>query len=426
MIYTKKQKHVIKYGSRRWNILTGATRSGKTFVDTSYRIVNAILEGQGRAGINIICGRNYGSIERNIIMPLRENYSNIIGSIGGGSGKRKSIHIKIAGQECIIFGAGDKGRLEPLRGCSVKYAYCDEVASYDSSFFELLKSRLDRDYSKCDCTCNPDSSGHWFKKFIDDENIDKYVSHFTIDDNAFLPKAFVDNLKKEYEGTVLYDRYILGLWVNAEGLVYRLFADDKNRWLFDFKNSNYKYHSITIGVDFGQTRSKTVFIACGLYRSKNGDELHILEEHHVENHGSGIDNAQIAREHFDFYTMVSQKYNMHIAQSYCDHLQTTINDIRAYHRKNSSRHYVDKVDKASISLAEYIRHILKLLNLDKIKINRHCIKIIESLSTLLYDEKKNDDSILDNGTTDVDSYDSLRYSVSNYLIANRKYNLINI
>ncbi len=84
----------------------------------------------------------------------------------------------------------------------MKYAYCDEVASYDSSFFELLKSRLDRDYSRCDCTCNPDSSGHWFKKFIDDENIDKYVSHFTIDDNAFLPKAFVDNLKKEYEGTL--------------------------------------------------------------------------------------------------------------------------------------------------------------------------------------------------------------------------------
>ena len=55
--------------------------------------------------------------------------------------------------------------------------------------------------------------------------------HNTIDDNPFLDSAFVENLKREYAGTVYYDRYINGLWVAAEGSIYRTFADDPERFI---------------------------------------------------------------------------------------------------------------------------------------------------------------------------------------------------
>ena len=67
----------------------------------------------------------------------------------------------------------------------------------------MLKSRLDKIYSKCDLTCNPDTPLHWFKKFLDSD-ADIYLQHYTIDDNPFLPDVVKEALKKEYFCTVWY------------------------------------------------------------------------------------------------------------------------------------------------------------------------------------------------------------------------------
>lgn len=98
--------------------------------------------------------------------------------------------------------------------------------TWHKDVFDMLKSRLDKPYSCFDGTCNPDNPRHWFKEFIDSD-ADIYCQEYCIDDNAFLAKEFVDNLKKEYYGTVLYDRYILGKWVLAEGLVYSNFKESR-------------------------------------------------------------------------------------------------------------------------------------------------------------------------------------------------------
>ena len=300
MIYTEKQKLDIKYGNHRWNIKSGATRSGKTYLDIDFKIVDRIIERRGKSGIAIICGKNYGTIERNVIIPLREVYGNLIGSITNTS-KNKSTHIMIADEPVYLFGAGDISRIDTLRGSSVKYAYCDEVVSYNPLFFEMLKSRLDKEYSICDLTCNPDNPNHWFKEFMDSD-VDKWILHFTIDDNPFLPPVFVEQLKKEYEGTVYYDRYILGLWVNAEGLIFIQFANNKSKYTIDKAENIIK---IDIGVDFGGNKSKTMFIASGIIRTlenvngtlKEVYKLVVLEEHHVKEkiQGAGIDAEQVAK-----------------------------------------------------------------------------------------------------------------------------------
>ena len=426
MIYTDKQKLDIKYGNHRWNIKSGATRSGKTYLDIDFKIVDRIIERRGKSGIAIICGKNYGTIERNVIIPLREVYGNLIGSITNTS-KNKSTHIMIADEPVYLFGAGDISRIDTLRGSSVKYAYCDEVVSYNPLFFEMLKSRLDKEYSICDLTCNPDNPNHWFKEFMDSD-VDKWILHFTIDDNPFLPPVFVEQLKKEYEGTVYYDRYILGLWVNAEGLIFLQFANNKNKYTVDKIENIIK---IDIGVDFGGNKSKTMFIASGIIRTlenRNGTltesyKLVVLEEHHVKEKttGAGIDAEQVASEHYDFYKMVAEKYNIIPQVSWCDHFDLAIIQIRNYHKMKGSNHKVDKVDKSSITLPDYILTINSLLNIEKLLILSQNIRVIESLSTLLYDEKSNKDAVLDDGTCDVDTYDAFRYSISRFLLQNNLY-----
>ena len=426
MIYTEKQKLDIKYGNHRWNIKSGATRSGKTYLDIDFKIVDRIIERRGKSGIAIICGKNYGTIERNVIIPLREVYGNLIGSITNTS-KNKSTHIMIADEPVYLFGAGDISRIDALRGSSVKYAYCDEVVSYNPLFFEMLKSRLDKEYSICDLTCNPDNPNHWFKEFMDSD-VDKWILHFTIDDNPFLPPVFVEQLKKEYEGTVYYDRYILGLWVNAEGLIFLQFANNKSKYTIDKAENIIK---IDIGVDFGGNKSKTMFIASGIIRTlenvngtlKEVYKLVVLEEHHVKEkiQGAGIDAEQVAREHYEFYKKIAEKYNIIPQVSWCDHFDLAIIQIRNYHKLKGSNHKIDKVDKSSITLPDYILTINSLLNIEKLLILNNNIRVIESLSTLLYDEKSNKDAVLDDGTCDVDTYDAFRYSISRFLLQNNLY-----
>lgn len=426
MIYTEKQKLDIKYGNHRWNVKSGATRSGKTYLDIDFKIVDRIIERRGKSGIAIICGKNYGTIERNVIIPLREVYGNLIGSITNTS-KNKSTHIMIVDEPVYLFGAGDISRIDTLRGSSVKYAYCDEVVSYNPLFFEMLKSRLDKEYSICDLTCNPDNPNHWFKEFMDSD-VDKWILHFTIDDNPFLPPVFVEQLKKEYEGTVYYDRYILGLWVNAEGLVFLQFANNKSKYIIDRAENIIK---IDIGVDFGGNKSKTMFIASAVVRKLENDngtlkevyKLVVLEEHHVreKTQGAGIDAEQVAREHYDFYKKIAEKYNIIPQVSWCDHFDLAIIQIRNYHKLKGSNHKIDKVDKSSITLPDYILTINSLLNIEKLLILSQNIRVIESLSTLLYDEKSSKDAVLDDGTCDVDTYDAFRYSISRFLLQNNLY-----
>ena len=80
-------------------------------------------------------------------------------------------------------------------------------------------------YSRFDGTCNPEGPTHWFKKFLDQNAAEVYRQSYTIDDNPFCPPEVAARMKREYAGTVYFDRYILGRWVAAEGAVYRVFAD---------------------------------------------------------------------------------------------------------------------------------------------------------------------------------------------------------
>ena len=219
MLLSQKQLEFARYANHRWNFKGGATRSGKTYLDFKWIIPLRIRERAGKDGLAVILGVTKSTIERNVLEPMRNLYGDkLVGTISSDN------TAWIFGEKCYCLGAEKVSQVSKIRGASIKYCYGDEVADWSEEVFALLKSRLDKEYSCFDGTYNPQYPNHWLKKFLD-SNADIFSQVYTIDDNPFLPPSFVKNLKKEYAGTVFYDRYILGKWTLAEGLVYPMFGD---------------------------------------------------------------------------------------------------------------------------------------------------------------------------------------------------------
>lgn len=221
---SKKQKEYWNNANHRWGIKTGATRAGKTYMDY-FLIPKRLLAVEGKEGLNVILGNTRETIRRNILLPMQNMYgAEYVGNL------RADNSVEMFGQRVFCLGADNVNHVNKLRGASIKYCYGDEITTWHPDVFEMLKSRLDKPYSVFDGTCNPADPQHWFKEFLDSD-ADIFQQAYTIDDNPYLDKSFVENLKKEYSGTVLYDRYILGMWVASEGALfttYPEYTDDKS------------------------------------------------------------------------------------------------------------------------------------------------------------------------------------------------------
>lgn len=216
MRLSPKQKAFWNEPYHRWNIKYGATRSGKTYLDY-FVILREIRKRAGEEGRIVLLGNTKGTLQRNMIEPMQDIYgSDMVSSI------RTDNTATIFGECVHCLGADSKKHIERIRGMSIKYCYGDEMVSWEQGVFEMLKSRLDKPYSRFDGTCNPQGPDHWVKKFLDTEGLDIFAQHYTLDDNPFLDPGVKAEMKREHTG-VFYDRNILGLWVRAEGLVYPMF-----------------------------------------------------------------------------------------------------------------------------------------------------------------------------------------------------------
>ena len=214
---TKKQAEYIRNANHRWNVACGAVRSGKSHCQISYCIPYRLLERKGRRGLRVILGATRENIERNILQPLRDIYGD-----SAATGITSNNFTRIFGEKVYCIGADNVRQVAKIRGSEIAYCAIDEATDINPEVFEMLKSRLSLPWSCCDITTNPSSPGHWFKKFIDSskDGVDIYCQNYTIYDNPFLPHDYVKALEAEYSGTVYFDRYILGKWTLAEGLVY--------------------------------------------------------------------------------------------------------------------------------------------------------------------------------------------------------------
>ena len=205
---SEMQKEYWNNANHRWNVKTGATGSGKTYLDF-YLIPKRIRATTGK-GLIVLLGNTKSTLQRNILDPMREIYGeHAISDISNEN------VVYLFGRKVYCLGADKVSQVSKIQGATIEYAYGDEVTTWNREVFEMLKSRLRCENSIFDGTCNPDGPKHWFKTFLDSD-ADIFQQKYTIDDNPFLPPRFVEELKKEYEGTVYYDRYIRGNWTRAE------------------------------------------------------------------------------------------------------------------------------------------------------------------------------------------------------------------
>lgn len=218
MEFSQMQYEFIRNANKRYNLKIGAVRSGKSFVDIAYTIPARLREVAHEDGLNLILGVSKETVERNVLQPMREIYTDaLVGYINS-----RNI-AQICGVPVYCLGAEKASQVAKIQGMSVKYCYGDEIAKWNKDVFSMLQSRLDKPYSRLDGACNPEYPGHWLKEFVDRDDIDAYIQKYTIFDNPFLSADFVENLCREYAGTVYYTRYILGEWAMAEGLIYPMY-----------------------------------------------------------------------------------------------------------------------------------------------------------------------------------------------------------
>lgn len=187
-------------------------------------------------GLIVLLGNTRGTLERNILEPMRQWWPGNVGAI------RSDNTVELFGKKVYALGADSKKHVARIQGATFEYVYGDEITTWSEEVFQMLKSRLRCEHSRFDGTCNPDNPEHWFKQFLDSD-ADIYQQSYVIDDGV-LPPHIVAELKKEYAGTVYYDRYILGEWCQASGLIYTL--NDYN--LVDTVPDGGEYY---ISIDYG-------------------------------------------------------------------------------------------------------------------------------------------------------------------------------
>lgn len=401
MQLSQKQNEYIINATHRWNIKSGAVRSGKSFVDTAYIVPHRIRERAGKPGLNVIMGVSKESIERNVLQPMREIYtSDLIGNINNRNVAR------VCGEDVYCLGAEKVSQVAKIQGASIKYCYGDEIAKWNKEVFQMLKSRLDKTYSCFDGACNPENPTHWLKEFIDNKELDIYLQKYTIFDNPFLDPEFVKQLCKEYEGTVYYDRLILGLWKRAEGAIYRKFADHPEEFIKEPAASDLT--EIAIGVDFGGNKSGHSFVARGYDRDNNVYGLKSVR-HMNKDFKDGIDSNILNDLLIKFVNEVQEKYGK-VDFIYWDNAETTLGQsIRNAMLKANPATNVRPAKKNRIK--DRIECVLKLMGAGRFFITEDCETLSTALQEAVWDEKAMKDDRLDDGSSDIDTLDAFEYTI---------------
>lgn len=428
MQLSKKQNEYIAKAIHRWNIKSGAVRSGKSYVDTAFVVPFRIRERAGKPGLNVILGVSKSSIERNVLQPMREIYTDkLIGQINSQNVAR------ICGEEVYCLGAEKVSQVAKIQGASIKYCYGDEIAKWNKEVFQMIKSRLDKPYSCFDGACNPEHPTHWLKEFLDNEELDIYLQRYTIFDNPFLPAEFVEQLCKEYEGTIYYDRLILGLWKRAEGAIYKRFADNPESFqcevIEEITGESEKKQirkdditSIEIGLDFGGNQSGHSFVARG-YTDNFRDVIALKSKRIMaKDENEDIDSNKLDALFCEFVQEVIADYGITTERvgcvEYCN-VETVYYDNAETVLGNSIRNAVEKrfpwiIVRAAKkkTILDRIRCTVRLMGAKRFWITEDCESLRIAFTDAVWNKDvKDKDERLDDGSTDIDSLDAFEYTI---------------
>ena len=325
------------------------------------------------------------------------------------------------GEKIVIFAGGGKAdSYKKILGNSYGLWIATEINEhYDSedSRISFIKVAFSRQVaSKKPLTLwdlNPCAPGN--KIYTD--YIDNYLrnglkggyqyQHFTLKDNLTITKERLEEIESKYDkNSVWYARDILGKRVAAEGLIYRLFANETEKFLIDATNK--KYMIVSIGIDYGAGVSKIKFVATGI--TYNFQEVDILDEYDLK----GVYDPEEIYKHFIiFYKRVYEKYDK-CQYAFADYGALgnviTLGLIRRCQKEMLPLKIVD-CSKGLINDRIFLTSTLMAQGRFKVLRKNHVI--IQAFKDALWN-KKSQDERLDDGTTDIDSLDAFEYSINSF------------
>ena len=411
MIYTPKQRALMELWRtnklKRLNVLEGSVSSGKTWI--SLVMWAFWVQSMPPTGLFLMCAKSITTLKRNCLLLLQD--------LVGESNFQFSTTSKegyLFGRRVILEGANDIRSESKIRGLTLQGAYCDELTQFPQDFFAMLLSRLRLPGAKLIATTNPDTPRHWLKTdYIDRaDELDFLDVKFLIDDNTTLPQDYVDSIKREYVG-VYYDRFILGKWVIAEGLIYRDFADHPEKytvvnpvaWLTE---RNTRFSTISFGVDFGGTGSATKFQCTGITPEC---VVVALEEEYIDHKKQSVDPDALNKMYSDFIRRCTRKWGGGITRA--DSAEQIL--IRGLFNTALSEGLQTQVKNAlKMPITDRIKLTLLLMAQGRFFVSSACPHLADALASAVYDDSKPVDTRLDDGTSDIDSLDAMEYSIEPY------------
>lgn len=383
-LYTPKQIEALKCVNKDFWLLIqhGAKRTGKTISNNDVFLLELarVKEIANKLGVKrpqyILAGNSLGTLERNVLIELANKY-NLKFKFD------KFNRFELFGVLVCCFGHGTVKDMERIRGMTAFGAYINEMTTGVEKVVREIFNRCSGEGARIIADTNPDSPEHYVKKdYIDKADGEKIIAiHYELDDNTFLSERYKENVKATTPSGQFYDRDIKGLWVNAEGTVYKDF--DKNKMTLKSFNSQGIVRYIA-GVDWGYEHLGSICVI-GIYHNGN----YVLIEEHTAQH-----------QEIDYWVNKANEIKNRYGNIpfYCDtarpeHIARFIRErILA---KNSNKEILSGIEV-----------VASLMKQDKFFVIENCKQFFKEVYSYCWDKKKgmplkeNDDLL-----------DSLRYAI---------------
>lgn len=354
---------------QRINLLEGSVSSGKTWI--SLVLWGFWLATMPQNQLYLMCGKSLTTLKRNCLIPLEAMF--------GQSNFSFSTSAKEAylfGRRILLEGANDARSEGKIRGLTLQGAYCDELTLFPKDFFVMLLSRLRVPGAKLIATTNPDSPEHWLKREYINRmaELDMLTMRFLLDDNTTLDPQYVAAVKAEYTG-VFYNRFILGEWAIAEGLIYPMFDKAVHVTHHPELQPGGDYY---ISCDYG-TLNPT---SAGLWYLQPDGHAIRLREYYYD--GRKTKTPRTDEEH---YAALEQ-----LAGDVADKVRAVIVDpSAASFIECIRRHGLFRVWQADNSVLDGIRDTSSLLQMQYLHICDTCTDIIREFGVYRWDESAAED-----------------------------------
>lgn len=372
--FSPKQAEILKFICEDYDTLIcdGAVRSGKTVVMIASFIIWAM---SGFEKCNFaICAKTVTNAEKNVLKPLM----NIEGLPYEMDYKRseRMLIVRCGKREnyFYIYGGRDESSYTLIQGITLAGVFFDEVALMPKSFADQAISRtLTYGDTKLWFNCNPESPAHWFyEEYIKELRPNCKRLHFLMEDNPIMTHEKIEAAKSRFSG-VFYDRYVLGQWVVAEGLVYKCF--DENIHVTDFVPENGSYY---ISVDYGTLNPCSMGLWC-----VTKDAAYRVKEFYHDGRKSGRQLTD--EEYYSSLESLADGKNIECV---------VVDPSAASFIATIRRHGQFSVKKAKNDVINGINCTASLISCGRVKINSSCEDILREFKAYRYDEEAPSDRVI--------------------------------